>query len=328
MISPHTLVNSSLHLYLLLSFLLQSKHNEDVFATRPISLDKPEFEICLLPFFLLFFSSLLPIFPLPYATSCLMSISLSTSSLVMDGLVPFFFFSFAFQDKPEPISVYHPMAKEISASIGTPMEGFFEGANVMFKATTPAPPATTQGVPAEAHIPSIKPIPIGKGTYTERVSETTLTPIETLTPQEGVIPSAIAQTEVASPATLLVIFTSDPFVALSQAVKDGSSLVVTPSSIPSSATRGLDADLSFEESEEVLEDPDDKPTMKKKVFDSEDEEGAEHEAEFMGMCLLILLSSLLPFFFVISSLCIYICVTPSLQSPFILHVHSSDCKDL
>ena len=91
-ISPHTLVNSSLHLYLLLSFLLQSKHNEDVFATRPISLDKPEFEICLLPFFLLFFSSLLPIFPLPYATSCLMSISLSTSSLVMDGLVPFFFF--------------------------------------------------------------------------------------------------------------------------------------------------------------------------------------------------------------------------------------------
>ena len=54
-ISPHTLVNSSLHLYLLLSFLLQSKHNEDVFATRPISLDKPEFEICLLPFFFLFF---------------------------------------------------------------------------------------------------------------------------------------------------------------------------------------------------------------------------------------------------------------------------------
>ena len=50
-----------------------------------------------------------------------------------------------------------------------------------------------------------------------------------------------------------VIFASDPFIALSQAVKDSSSLVVTSSSIPSSAIRGLDVDLSSdEESEEVL----------------------------------------------------------------------------
>ena len=77
-------------------------------------------------------------------------------------------------------------------------------------------------------------------------------------------------------------------MALSQAVKDGSSLVVTPSCIPSSATHGPDADLSFEESEEVLEDLDDKPTMKMWVFDFEEEEGAEHEAKFMGMCLPIL----------------------------------------
>ena len=212
--------------------------------------------------------------------------------------------------------------------MGIHMEGFFDGANVVFGTPASTAPTAAQGVPIEAPIPSTRPIPIGKGTHTEKVSKATPIPTETLTPQEGVIPPIVAQTEVASPATPLVISTSDPFVALSQAVKDGSSLVVTPSSIPSSATRGLDADLSFEESEEVLEDPDDKPTMKKKVFDSEDEEGAEHEAEFMGMCLLILLSSLLPFFFVISSLCIYICVTPSLQSPFILHVHSSDCKDL
>ena len=96
-------------------------------------------------------------------------------------------------------------------------------------------------------------------------------------------------------------------MALSQAVKDDSSLVVTPSSIPSSATRGLNADLSFKESEEVLKDPDDKPTMKKKVFDSEDEEGAEHEAEFMGMCLFILLSSLLPYFCYLLFMHIYLC---------------------
>ena len=91
-------------------------------------------------------------------------------------------------------------------------------------------------------------------------------------------------------------------------MKDGSSLVVTFSSIPSSATHGLDVELSSEGSKDVLEDPDDKPTMKKRVSDFEEEERTEHEAEFMGMRLLILLSSLLPFFsFIISSLYIYIC---------------------
>ena len=80
-------------------------------------------------------------------------------------------------------------------------------------------------------------------------------------------------------------------------MKDGSSLVVTPSSILSSATHGPDVDLSFEGSEDVLEEPDDEPTMKKRVSDFEEQESAEHEAEFMGMCLLILLSSLLLFFF-------------------------------
>lgn len=33
-----------------------------------------------------------------------------------------------------------------------------------------------------------------------------------------------------------VVFASDPFIALSQVVRVGSSLVVTPSSIPTSAT--------------------------------------------------------------------------------------------
>ena len=59
-------------------------------------------------------------------------------------------------------------------------------------------------------------------------------------------------------------------------MKDGSSLVVTPSSIPSSATCKPDADLSSEGSEDVLEDLDDEPTMKKRVFDFEEEESVEH----------------------------------------------------
>ena len=98
-------------------------------------------------------------------------------------------------------------------------------------------------------------------------------------------------------------------------MKNGSSLVVTPSSIPSSATRGPDADLSFEGSEDVLEDPDDEPTMKKRVSDFEEEESVENEAEFMGICLLILFNSFLPPFFfffffpVISFSYIYISVS-------------------
>jgi len=49
-------------------------------------------------------------------------------------------------------------------------------------------------------------------------------------------------------------------------MKDGSSLVVTPSSIPGSATRGPDVDLSSEGSKDVLEDPDDEPILKKRIF--------------------------------------------------------------
>ena len=68
-------------------------------------------------------------------------------------------------------------------------------------------------------------------------------------------------------------------------MKDGSSLVVTPSSIPSFATRGPNADLSSKRSKDVLEDPDDEPTMKKKISDFDEEENVDPETEFMGMCL-------------------------------------------
>ena len=113
------------------------------------------------------------------------------------------------------IFIYHPSAEELSASIGTPIEGFFDGADVVFEATTPIPPIATQGVPVEVPIPSTKPVPIGEGTHMEGISKTALIPAETLTPQEGSVPPTVVQTEVASPATPLVISTSNPFVALS-----------------------------------------------------------------------------------------------------------------
>ena len=169
--------------------------------------------------------------------------------------------------------------------MGTPMEGFFDGADVVFGTTVLAILAIAQGVLVEASIPFSEPVPIDEGTHTERVNEATPISTEMLTPQEGAIPLAITQTKVASPATPLVISTNDPFVALSQVVKDGSSLVVTPSYIPTSATRGLDVDLSFEGSEDVLEDPDDEPTIKKKISDSDEDENVYSETKLMGMCL-------------------------------------------
>ena len=118
-------------------------------------------------------------------------------------------------------------------------------------------------------------------------------------------------------------------MALSQAVKDGSSLVVTPSSILSSATRGPDANLSSEGSEEVLEDSDDELTMKKRISDSDEEEGDKHKAKVMGLYLLYLLSFLFtlyrylllpsPFYMYLHNLL--------MQSPFILYVYSSNHGD-
>ena len=219
----------------------------------------------------------------------------------------FFLITFIFQDKPKPISIYHPTAEELFASTGTPMEGFFEGADVMFRTIASAAPAASQGVSAEAPIPSTKPVPI-EGIHTEGVSEATPNFAETPTPQEGAIPSA-AQTEVASPTTPLVISISGPFATLSQDVKDGSSLVVTPSSIPSSANHGLDADLFFEGSEDVLEDLDDEPIIKKRISESDEEESANSETEFIGMCLFLPFSAKFPplVFIVISSSYIYLC---------------------
>ena len=91
------------------------------------------------------------------------------------------------------------------------------------------------------------------------------------------------QTKTTSPILPLVISTSDPFAAISQAAKGGASLVVTPSSIPGSTTRGPDPDLSSEGSDDILEDLDDAPVMKKRISDSDEEGSASPELDFMGM---------------------------------------------
>ena len=136
--------------------------------------------------------------------------------------------------------------------MGTPMESFFGEAEF----ATPATSTATHGVPIETFTSPTEPVPIDEGTHTGEVSEVTTPPAETPSIQRGATPPATTQIET-TPVTPLVISIDDPFAALSQAVKDGSSLVVTPSSIPISATRGPDADLSSEEFEDILKDPDD-----------------------------------------------------------------------
>ena len=215
--------------------------------------------------------------------------------------------------------------------MGVLMEGFFDGVDVVF--ATPPPFAAAHGVPAEAPIPSTEPIPIDEGIHIKKISEATPILAETLTPQEGVIPPLAAEVEVSSPVTPIVISTNDPFAALSQAVKDGFSLVVTPSSIRSSTTRGPDADLFSEGSEDVLENPDNKPILKKRISDFDDEESVVVETEFMGMCpffflfLFLLLSLLFPLFLYLLLTCMYLRL-PFAAISLYLYAHFPICKDL
>ena len=71
-----------------------------------------------------------------------------------------------------------------------------------------------QGAPIEALIPPPKPIPTKGSTQAERVGESVPIPTEIPTPQKEVTSTDTSRTGSASFATPLVIFASDPFVAL------------------------------------------------------------------------------------------------------------------
>ena len=43
-------------------------------------------------------------------------------------------FLFCFQADLEPLSVYHPKNEGVSAAMGTPMDGFFDGVNIVVEA--------------------------------------------------------------------------------------------------------------------------------------------------------------------------------------------------
>ena len=99
-------------------------------------------------------------------------------------------------------------------------------------------------------------------------------PAERFAPSEGATPSAVVQTKITPPILPLVISSSHPFTDISQAAKGSASLIVTPSSIPGSATRGPNLDLSSEGSADIFEDPDDVPMLKRTISDSDEEDSA------------------------------------------------------
>ena len=43
----------------------------------------------------------------------------------------FLFLLHILQAEPKPISIYHPMVEEVSVAMGTPIEGFFDRANMV-----------------------------------------------------------------------------------------------------------------------------------------------------------------------------------------------------
>ena len=180
--------------------------------------------------------------------------------------------------------------------MGLPMEGFFDGAEAVL--ATPAPP-TAHKTPAKTPTPFAEPVP-REGTHVEGVGETTPLPAERPTPSEEAIPPAAVQTKTTSPVLPLVILTIDPFAAISQAAKGSASLVVIPSSIPGSATRGSDPDLSSEGSDDIFEDPDDAPVLK---------------GEFLTLMKRVVLCS---------SLTSWVCIfrSPYLLSAFAFHLHT------
>ena len=84
-----------------------------------------------------------------------LSFLLALTSAFFLSLLPFFLFL----GWPRAPFVHHPMSEEVSATIGTPIEGFFDGAAIVAEAMASASTAT-QGAPAEALIPSPKLGPV------------------------------------------------------------------------------------------------------------------------------------------------------------------------
>ena len=86
--------------------------------------------------------------------------------------------------------------------MGVPMEGFFDGANIVF--VTPTLSTAAHKAPAKTPTPFAEPVP-REGTHIEGVSETTPLSAETPTPPEGAIPPTAVQIKTTPSVLSLVI---------------------------------------------------------------------------------------------------------------------------
>ena len=96
--------------------------------------------------------------------------------------------------------------------MGISMEGFFDGADVVF--ATPAPSTAAHKAPAKTLTPSAELVP-REGTHIEGAGENTPLSAETPTPPKGAIPPTAVQTKTAPSILPLVILTSDLFATIS-----------------------------------------------------------------------------------------------------------------
>ena len=149
------------------SLFLQSKYKENISATRPIFLDKLKLEVCL-SLFLYSFLACVPI-AMRHCVPCFLSLLffsyIYASPLITCSSPSYIFILFhVLQLEPEPISIYHPMTNEVCAAMGTPMEGFFDEANVVADAMTSTALTTAQGVPTETSTFSTESVPVDEDT--------------------------------------------------------------------------------------------------------------------------------------------------------------------
>ena len=61
--------------------------------------------------------------------------------------------------------------------MGMPIEGFFDGLDVVAEAMASTSVAAAQGAPVEASVPPSKPIPAEESTQTERAVSSRIAPI-------------------------------------------------------------------------------------------------------------------------------------------------------
>ena len=170
----------------------------------------------------------------------------------------------------------HPMSEGNPIATDVSMEGFLEGADIIAQAMAFVMAAVAKEVSIEVLVPPFGLVLVEKGSPVEGGIIREFAPFcaELVTPQKGATSPLMTQAESTPPVTPpLVIFASDPFTAL-----------VTPSSIPTSNTRGADVDLSLNEgSKEVLKDFDDEPIVKPQVSNSDEASDDKHGVEAMGM---------------------------------------------